>query len=80
MKEKQKPIFVVIPSDEKTNETVKDINYKITAKFKNETVLDQRFLSFDGFIIANLIPSNNLIIHKIISKDKKQLNLSKMIY
>jgi hypothetical protein len=39
--------------------------------------LDQRFHSLDGFIIANLIPSNNSIIHEIISKDQVQQNLSK---
>ena len=33
----QKPTFVVITHDEKTNGTIKDINYRIIAKFKNET-------------------------------------------
>ena len=69
--------FVVRTHDEKTNGTIKDINYRITAKFKNETILDQRFHSLDGFIIANLIPSNNSNIHEIISKDQLQQNLSK---
>jgi hypothetical protein len=73
----QMPSFVVRIHDEKTNGTIKDINYRITAKFKNETILDQRFHSLDGFIIANLIPSNNSNIHEIISKDQLQQNLSK---
>ena len=71
------PSFVVRTHDEKTNGTIKDINYRIIAKFKNETILDQRFHSLDGFIIANLIPSNNSNIHEIISKDQVQKNLSK---
>jgi hypothetical protein len=39
--------------------------------------LDQRFHSLDGFIIANLIPSNNSNLHEIISKDRLQQSLSK---
>ena len=73
----QMPSFVVRTHDEQTNGTIKDINYRIIAKFKNETILDQRFHSLDGFIIANLVPSNNSNIHEIISKDQVQQNLSK---
>lgn len=69
--------FVVRTHDEKTNVTIKDINNRIIAKFKNETILDQRFHSLDGFIIANLIPSNNSNIDEIISKDKVIKHLSK---
>ena len=39
--------------------------------------MDQRFHSLDGFIIANLIPSTNAIVHEIISKDQVQQNLLK---
>ena len=39
--------------------------------------MDQRFHSLDGFIIANLIPSNNSNIHEIIRKDQVQQNLLK---
>jgi hypothetical protein len=73
----QMPCFVVRTYDEKTNVTIKDINNRIIAKFKNETILDQRFHSLDGFIIANLISSNNSNIHEIISKDKLKKHLSK---
>jgi hypothetical protein len=38
---------VVRTPDEKSNVTIKDINYGIIAKFKNETVMDQRFYSLD---------------------------------
>ena len=68
---------MVITHDEKTNGTIKDINYRIIAKFKNETILDQRFQSLHGLIIANLIPSNNSNIHEIISEHQVQQNLSK---
>jgi hypothetical protein len=44
---KQEPNFVVRTPDEKSNVTIKDINYGIIAKFKNETVMDQRFYSLD---------------------------------
>ena len=73
----QKPTFTIRIHDEKNNETIKDINYRIISKFKNETILDQRFHSLDGFVSANLIPSKDSIIHEIISKDKEQQNFSK---
>ncbi len=74
----EKPTFIVRTHDEKSNETVKDINYRIIAKFKNQTIMDQRFHSLDGIISANLIPSKDSIIHQIISKeDQEQQNISK---
>ena len=72
----QNPIFIVRTHDEKTNETINDINYRIIAKFKNETIMDQRFHSLDGFISANLIPFNNSNIHEIIPKNKEQEHIS----
>jgi hypothetical protein len=36
----QKPIFMIRTHEEKTNETIKDINYRIIAEFKNETIMD----------------------------------------
>lgn len=75
----QKPIFMVRTHEEKTNETIKDINYRIIAKFKNSTIMDQRFHSLDGIVSANLIPSNNSNIHEILPKnqEQQQQNLSK---
>ena len=72
----QNPTFIVRTHDEKTNETIKNINYRILAKFKNETIMDQRFHSLDGFISANLIPFNNSNIHEIILKNKDQEDIS----
>lgn len=73
----QKPTFMVRTHDENTNETIKDINYRIIAKFKNETLMDQRFHALDGIISANLVPSNNSILHELILKNHEQQNLSK---
>ncbi len=50
----------------------KDINYRIISKFKNETIMDQRFHALDGVVSANLIPSNNSNIHEIINKGQGQ--------
>ena len=68
----QNPTFVVRTHDEKNNETIKDINYRIIAKFKNKTVLDQRFHSLDGIVSPNLIPSNDSLTHKIIPNHQEQ--------
>ncbi|HET9805512.1 MAG TPA: hypothetical protein VFP49_01250 [Nitrososphaeraceae archaeon] len=68
----EKPTFIVRTHDEKSNETVKDINYRIIAKFKNEIIMDQRFHSLDGIVSANLIPSNNSNIHAILPKNQEQ--------
>ena len=73
----QKPTFIVRTHDEKTNETINDINYRIIAKFKNQTIMDQRFHAIDGVISANLVPSNSSIIHTITTKNHEQKNLSK---
>jgi hypothetical protein len=51
----QKLTFIVRTHDEKTNETIKDINYRIIAKFKKETIMDQRFHALDGIMSANFI-------------------------
>lgn len=61
----QKATFMIRTHEEKTNETIKDINYRIIAKFKNQTIMDQRFHSLDGIVSANLIPLNNSNIHDL---------------
>jgi hypothetical protein len=58
--------------DEKSNETIEDINYRIIAKFKNETIIDQRFHSLDGIVSANLSPFNESNTHEITPKNKEQ--------
>jgi hypothetical protein len=66
----QKPTFLIRTHDEKNNETIKDINYRIITKFKNETIFDQRFHAIDGIVSANLIPSKNSNTHEIINNDQ----------
>jgi len=74
----QKPTFIVRTHDEKTNETINDINYRIITKFKNETIMDQRFHAIDGVISANLVPSNSSNLHTIITTtNHEQKNLTK---
>ena len=77
----QKPTFLIRTHDENNNETIKDINYRIITKFKNETILDQRFHAIDGIISANLIPSKNsntsVITNNGQEKTGQGLNISK---
>ncbi|HLN35666.1 MAG TPA: hypothetical protein VK250_10370 [Nitrososphaeraceae archaeon] len=74
----KKPTLIIRAHDEKTNQTVNDINYRIIAKFKNETIIDQRFHAIDGIVSANLIPSNSSLIHEILSsRIQEQQNVSK---
>src|SRR5215217_5421507 len=78
----QKLIFLIRTHNEKNNETIKDINYRIITKFKNETVFDQRFHAIDGLVSANLISSKNSNTHEIINnnqgkEEQAQLNISK---
>lgn len=78
----QKPTFLIGTHDEKNNETIKNINYRIITKYKNETIFDQRFHAIDGVLSPNLIPSKNSNTHEIINNDKGKeeqisLNISK---
>jgi hypothetical protein len=77
----QKPTLLIRSHDEKTNETLSDINYRIIANFKDQTIMDQRFHSLDGVVLANLIPSNESSFHEITSNNEEekqqQQNLSK---
>ena len=68
----QKPIFLIRTHDEKNNETIKDINYRIITKFKNETIFDQSFHAIDGIVLANLIPSKNSNTQEIIIKEQEK--------
>ena len=73
----QKPTLIIRTFDEKTNETIDDINYRIIVKIKNETIIDQRFHSIDGIISSDLIALNNSNTYQIVTKDKGEQNLSK---
>ena len=64
------PTFVIRTHNEKNNETIKDINYRIITKFKNEAIFDQRFNAIDVIVSANLIPSKNSNTHEVIKKEQ----------
>ena len=71
------PRLLVRTFDQNNNETIKDIDYRIIGKFKNETIIDQRFHASDGTILANIIPSNDTNMQYITNKDNEQIQLSK---
>src|SRR5918995_393857 len=73
----QQSTLLIRSHDEKTNETLSDIDYRILAKFKNQTIMDQKFHSSDGVISANLIPSNESSVHEITSNNEEEQNFSK---
>ncbi|HXV46528.1 MAG TPA: CFI-box-CTERM domain-containing protein [Nitrososphaera sp.] len=50
------PTFVIRAHDENSDVTLGGIDYRIVVELRNETLLDQRFRSSDGMIVANLIP------------------------
>jgi hypothetical protein len=55
------PTFVVRALDDSTvNSTIQGIDFRIIVELKNETLLDQRFRSSDGVILANLFPDDNI--------------------
>jgi hypothetical protein len=68
----QKSTFTIRAHDEKNNETIKDINYRVIAKLKNETILDQRFHTIDGVVSTNLITSNNSLVHEILTTNHEE--------
>jgi hypothetical protein len=53
------PSLIIRAHDANTNETIGNIDYNLVVKVRNETLLEQRFRSTDGIIMANLIPDEN---------------------
>lgn len=54
------PSLLIRAHDASRNETIKNIDYNVAVKVRNETLLEQRFRSSDGIILANLIPDENV--------------------
>lgn len=48
------PTLAIRAHDEYDNATIKGIDYRIVVELRNEKLLDQRFRSSDGVVIANL--------------------------
>jgi hypothetical protein len=55
-----KPTLLIRAHDENSNVTVTGIDYRVTIELRNETLLEQRFRSSDGIILANLIPNPDI--------------------
>jgi hypothetical protein len=55
-----KPTLVIRAHDENNNITIAGIDYRIVVELRNETLLDQRFRSSDGVVMANLIPESDI--------------------
>lgn len=54
---KSNPTLVVRALEDSTfNSTVAGVDLKVVVELRNETLLDQRFRSTDGVIVANLVP------------------------
>jgi hypothetical protein len=62
------PRLTIRTFDTGNNSTIPGINYRIAVKFRNETLLNQRFKSSDGIVMANLQPVNNINGWQIVGK------------
>ncbi|MGI0036974.1 MAG: CFI-box-CTERM domain-containing protein [Nitrososphaera sp.] len=54
------PSLLVRAYDANRNDTIRNINYNLVVEIRNETLLEQRFKSSDGIIMASLIPDENV--------------------
>jgi hypothetical protein len=53
-----RPVFTVRAHDPSTNSTIAGTDFRVIVSLKNEVLLDQRFTSPDGLVIANLVPDD----------------------
>jgi hypothetical protein len=58
--ESANPVFLIRAHDEDNNATLAGIDYRIVVELRNETLLDQRFRSTDGVVMASLIPDSDI--------------------
>ncbi|MGI0034534.1 MAG: CFI-box-CTERM domain-containing protein [Nitrososphaera sp.] len=54
------PTLLIRTYDANSNVTIAGIDYSVVVELRNETLLEQRFRSSDGTILANLIPDKDL--------------------
>jgi hypothetical protein len=57
--QKTQPVFTVRAHEPNSNATIAGMDYRVMVESKNEVILDQRFRSSDGLVLANLIPDKN---------------------
>ena len=66
--------LVVRTFDTNNNATIPGIDYRIAVQFRNETLLNQRFKSSDGIVVANLQPDKEISGWQILGKDSGSPN------
>src|SRR5574341_1374035 len=52
------PVLTVRAHDPVTNSTIAGTDFRVVVNLQNEVLLDQRFTSPDGLVVANLIPDD----------------------
>lgn len=57
--QKTQPVFTVRAHEPNSNATIAGMDYRVVVESKNEVILDQRFRSSDGLVLANLVPDKN---------------------
>jgi hypothetical protein len=68
------PRLVVRTLDASNNSTIPGIDYRIAVQFRNDTLLNQRFRSSDGIIVAKLQPEKGISGWKIVGKESMSPN------
>jgi hypothetical protein len=63
------PRLVIRTFDTGNNSTIPGISYRIAVQFRNETLLNQRFKSSDGIILADLQPDKDISGWQIVGKE-----------
>lgn len=63
------PRLMIRTFDTGNNSTIPGISYRIAVEFRNETLLNQRFKSSDGIILADLQPDKNISGWQIVGKE-----------
>ncbi len=63
------PTLLIRTFDTGNNSTIPGINYRLAVQFRNETLLNQRFKSSDGIILADLQPDKDISGWQIVGKE-----------
>lgn len=63
------PTLVIRTFDTGNNSTIPGIDYRIAIQLGNETLLNQRFKSSDGIILADLQPDKDISGWQIVGKE-----------
>ena len=63
------PSLLIRAYDQNRNDTINGINYNLVIEVRNETLLEQRFRSSDGYIMATLVPDENVQRGQVIGQE-----------